>query len=122
MNRATDIHAATGKPALMAHPADTAGEVKFMAYAGTMQESCLRFDGKFANPGLQSLDEDDDMIKRCFNTWCSGAAAGLQDPDLIAELGLGYAPGGNLRRHLADLGYRYSVSNFHARALEHQVA
>ncbi len=25
---------------------------------------------------------------------------GLCDPDLIAELGLGYAPGGNLRRHL----------------------
>ncbi len=30
---------------------------------------------------------------------------GLQDPDLIEELGLGYAPGGNLRRHLADCGY-----------------
>jgi DNA primase len=30
---------------------------------------------------------------------------GLQDPDLITELGLGYAPGGNLRRHLADFGY-----------------
>src|ERR1700681_448740 len=30
---------------------------------------------------------------------------GLHDPDLVAELGLGYAPGGNLRRHLADFGY-----------------
>jgi DNA primase len=30
---------------------------------------------------------------------------GLQDPDLIAELGLGYAPGRNLRRHLVDFGY-----------------
>jgi DNA primase len=30
---------------------------------------------------------------------------GLQDPDVIAELGLGYAPGGNLRHHLADFGY-----------------
>ena len=30
---------------------------------------------------------------------------GLQDPDVIAEMGLGYAPGGNLRRHLADFGY-----------------
>ncbi len=30
---------------------------------------------------------------------------GLQNPDLIEELGLGYAPGGNLRRHLADCGY-----------------
>jgi DNA primase len=32
---------------------------------------------------------------------------GVQDPDLIAELGIGYAPGGNLRRHLADLGYPF---------------
>jgi superfamily II DNA or RNA helicase len=48
-------------------------KVKFMAYAGTMQESCLRLmgkkllvslamEGKFANHGLQSLDEDDDML------------------------------------------------------------
>jgi DNA primase len=34
---------------------------------------------------------------------------GLQDPDLIAELGLGYAPGGNLRRHLADFGYSFDL-------------
>jgi DNA primase len=34
---------------------------------------------------------------------------GLHDPDLIAELGLGYAPGGNLRRHLADLGYSFEL-------------
>jgi DNA primase len=34
---------------------------------------------------------------------------GLHDPDLIAELGLGYAPGGNLRRHLADLGYPFEL-------------
>jgi DNA primase len=30
---------------------------------------------------------------------------GLTDPDVLAELGLGYAPGGHLRRHLADSGY-----------------
>ena len=30
---------------------------------------------------------------------------GLCDPKLIEELGLGYAPGANLRRHLTDLGY-----------------
>jgi DNA primase len=30
---------------------------------------------------------------------------GLQDPVLVEELGLGYAPGGNLLRHLADFGY-----------------
>jgi DNA primase len=30
---------------------------------------------------------------------------GLHDPDLMVELGLGYAPGGNLRRHLTNGGY-----------------
>jgi DNA primase len=30
---------------------------------------------------------------------------GLQDSALIEELSIGYAPGGNLRRHLAALGY-----------------
>jgi DNA primase len=34
---------------------------------------------------------------------------GVQDPELIAELGIGYAPGGNLRRHLADLGYPFDL-------------
>jgi DNA primase len=32
---------------------------------------------------------------------------GLQDPDLIEALGLGYAGGGNLHRHLAGRGYRF---------------
>ena len=34
---------------------------------------------------------------------------GLHDPDLIEELGVGYAPGGNLRRHLAGLGYGFDL-------------
>jgi DNA primase len=34
---------------------------------------------------------------------------GLHDPDLIAELGLGYAPGGSLRRHLMDYGYSFDL-------------
>jgi DNA primase len=34
---------------------------------------------------------------------------GLHDADLIVELGLGYAPGGNLRRHLTDGGYSFDV-------------
>ena len=34
---------------------------------------------------------------------------GLRDPALIEELGIGYAPGGNLRRHLADQGYGLDV-------------
>ena len=33
------------------------------------------------------------------------AQRGLRDPVLIEELGIGYAPGGNLRRHLAARGY-----------------
>ena len=48
-------------------------KVKFLAYAGTMQENCLRLmgkkllvslamEGKFANCGLQALDDDDDML------------------------------------------------------------
>jgi hypothetical protein len=47
--------------------------VKFMCYEGTMQAKCLRLmgkkllvalamEGKFAGEGLQSLDEDDDML------------------------------------------------------------
>jgi DNA primase len=32
---------------------------------------------------------------------------GLRDSALIEELSLGYAPGGNLRRHLAALGYSF---------------
>jgi DNA primase len=34
---------------------------------------------------------------------------GLHDPDIIEELGIGYAPGGNLRRHLAGLGYPFDL-------------
>jgi DNA primase len=34
---------------------------------------------------------------------------GLRDPDLIQRLSIGYAPGGNLRRHLTDLGYPLPV-------------
>jgi hypothetical protein len=48
-------------------------KVKFLAYAGTMQENCLRLmgkkllvslamEGKFANYGLQALDDDGDML------------------------------------------------------------
>jgi hypothetical protein len=48
-------------------------KVKFLAYADTMQENCLRLmgkkllvslamEGKFANYGLQALDDDDDVL------------------------------------------------------------
>ncbi len=47
--------------------------VKYFAYAGTMQENCLRLmgkkllvslamEGKFATHGLQALDDDGDML------------------------------------------------------------
>lgn len=34
---------------------------------------------------------------------------GLHDPATIEELGIGYAPGGNLRRHLAAFGYSFDL-------------
>jgi len=34
---------------------------------------------------------------------------GLREPALIRELGIGYAPGGNLRHHLAALGYPFDL-------------
>src|SRR5215469_6078003 len=34
---------------------------------------------------------------------------GLHDSAVIEELGIGYAPGGNLRRHLAALGYPFEL-------------
>jgi len=48
-------------------------EVKFFAYAGTIQEVCLRLmgkkllvalamEGKFTSEGLQAIDGDDDML------------------------------------------------------------
>jgi DNA primase len=34
---------------------------------------------------------------------------GLRNPALIEELGIGYAPGGNLRHHLMTLGYEFDL-------------
>jgi len=34
---------------------------------------------------------------------------GLREPALIQELGIGYAPGGNVRHHLAALGYPFDL-------------
>jgi hypothetical protein len=66
-------HASTGQPKVMANWASMAGRVKFMCQEGTMQTACLRhmgkkllvaltMEGKFAGEGLQSIDEDDDML------------------------------------------------------------
>lgn len=45
------------------------------------------------------------QLQRCSEAIGYLQNRGLQDPDLLEELGLGYAPGGNLRRHLTDFGY-----------------
>jgi DNA primase len=37
------------------------------------------------------------------------AARGLHDPAVIEQLGIGYAPGGNLRSHLAAQGYSFDL-------------
>jgi len=107
--------------------------VKFLCYEGTMQTSCLRLmgkkllvaltmEGKFAGEGLQSIDEDDDMLSamarelverngigetadavwRALNTehqklfpttsGCSVDAASPEPPDIL--LGTEYDPAG----------------------------
>jgi DNA primase len=45
------------------------------------------------------------QLHRCPEVTCYLDHRGLHDHTLIEELGIGYAPGGNLRRHLAALGY-----------------
>src|SRR5260370_3995875 len=55
--------------------------VKFLCYEGTMQTACLRLmgkkllvaltmEGKFAGEGLQSIDEDDDMLSAMARELC----------------------------------------------------
>jgi len=45
------------------------------------------------------------QLQRCSEAVGYLQNRGLHDPELVEELGLGYAHGGNLRRHLADFGY-----------------
>jgi len=47
------------------------------------------------------------------------AQRGLRDSALIEELGIGYAPGGNLRRHLAAQGYSLDLL-LHAGLIDNQ--
>ena len=49
------------------------------------------------------------QLHHCSEAVCYLRRRGLHDPNLIVELGLGYAPGGNLRRHLTDFGYSFDV-------------
>ena len=53
------------------------------------------------------------QLERCPEAVAYLHQRGLQDPNLIEELGLGYAAGGNLHRHLAGRGYGFDQL-FHA--------
>jgi DNA primase len=64
-----------------------------------------------AAPGSELLDQTVAFYQLQFHRYPEAAAylqqRGLRDPILIEELGVGYARGGNLRRHLGDLGYSF---------------
>ena len=64
-----------------------------------------------AEPESELLDQTAAFYQLQFHRYPEAAAylqqRGLRDPILIEELGVGYAPGGNLRRHLGDLGYSF---------------
>jgi DNA primase catalytic core len=47
------------------------------------------------------------QLDRCPEALCYLKQRGLHDPALIRELRIGYAPGGNLRRHLTAQGYSF---------------
>jgi len=62
--------------------------VKFLCSEGTMQTSCLRLmgkkllvaltmEGKFAGEGLQSIDQDDDMLSAWRESWWRGMALAI---------------------------------------------
>ena len=82
--------------------------MKYLAYAGTMQENCLRLmgkkllvslamEGKFAANGLQALDDDGDMLTAMAR-------------ELVTQKGVG---------EKADACWR-EVQKQHARLLESQ--
>ena len=65
--------------------------------------------GQVANPSAELLEQTSAFYQCQLQRHAEGvqylAQRGLRDPDLIQELGIGYAPGGNLLRHLASSGY-----------------
>jgi DNA primase len=70
--------------------------------------ACLKRDAALAAES-ELLTRTNDFYRLQLHRYSEAVAylqnRGLQNPDLIDELGLGYAPGGNLRRHLTDFGY-----------------
>lgn len=65
--------------------------------------------GQVANPSAELLEQTSAFYQCQLQRHAEAAhylaQRGLRDPDLILELRIGYAPGGNLLRHLASLGY-----------------
>jgi DNA primase len=49
------------------------------------------------------------QLDHCPEAMCYLHRRGVHDPDLIRELGIGYAPGGSLRRYLNTQGYSFEV-------------
>src|ERR1035438_4303908 len=71
--------------------------VKFVTYAGTMQETCLRLmgkkmlvalmmEGKFSGEGLQSLDTDEDLMSAMARELVEKAGVGASADQLWKEL------------------------------------
>ena len=49
------------------------------------------------------------QLDHCPEAMCYLQRRGVHDPALIRELGIGYAPGGSLRRHLSAQGYSFDA-------------
>jgi DNA primase len=49
------------------------------------------------------------QLDHCREAMCYLNQRGVHDPALVRELGIGYAPGGNLRRHLTAQGYCFEL-------------
>jgi len=71
--------------------------VKFLAYAGTMQERCLRLmgkkllvslamEGKFSTEGLQALEEDDDILTAMARELVTQRGVGESADDIWRQL------------------------------------
>ena len=71
--------------------------VKFVTYAGTMQETCLRLmgkkmlvalmmEGKFSGEGLQSLDTDEDLMSAMARELVEKAGVGASADQMWREL------------------------------------
>jgi hypothetical protein len=72
--------------------------VKFLAYRGTMQETCIRYmgkkllvalmmEGKFSGEGLQSLDADEDMLTAMARELVEKGGVGESAASIWRELG-----------------------------------